>query len=76
MLCGHYPEHVKANSKEIDFQYSQVYLPDEALDLLKKMLEPNPKMRIQYNDIMAHPLMQKYHRLSQRSYDDPYKFDM
>ena len=60
MLCGYLPFEDKNNEKlfkkiaECKIEYPD-YLSDNAVDLLKKIIVPNPKKRITINEIKKHP---------------------
>ena len=60
MLCGYLPFEDKNNEKlfkkiaECKIEYPD-YLSDNAVDLLKKIIVPNPRKRITINEIKKHP---------------------
>ena len=60
MLCGYLPFEDKNNEKlfkkieECKIEYPN-YLSDNVLDLLKKIIVPDPKKRITINEIKKHP---------------------
>ena len=59
MLCGYLPFEDKSNEKlfkkiaECKIEYPD-YISEEALDLMKKIIVPNPKERITINEIKEH----------------------
>ena len=66
MLCGYLPFDDKNNNElfkkivecKIDYpEEDEVILSDISLDLINKILTPNPKKRIGLEDILAHPFM-------------------
>ena len=80
MLCGYLPFEDKNNEKlfkkiaECKIEYPD-YLSNNAIDLLKKIIVPNPKKRITINEIKKHPFYLKGKELFDREFTIQYLSD-
>ena len=73
MLCGYLPFEDKNNEKlfkkiaECKIEYPE-YISEEARDLMKQIIVPNPKERITINDIKKHNFYQKGKQLFDKEF--------
>jgi len=80
MLCGYLPFEDKNNEKlfkkiaECKIEYP-TYLSDIAIDLLKKIIVPDPKKRITINEIKKHPFYIKGKQLFDQEFTIQYLND-
>ena len=80
MLCGYLPFEDKNNEKlfkkiaECKIDYPE-FLSENALDLLKKIIVPNPKKRITINEIKKHPFYIKGKNLFDQEFTIQYLSD-
>ena len=80
MLCGYLPFEDKNNEKlfkkiaECKIEYPE-YLSETALDLLKRIIVPNPKKRITINEIKKHPFYLKGKHLFDQEFTIQYFSD-
>ena len=80
MLCGYLPFEDKNNEKlfkkiaECKIDYPE-FLSENALDLLKKIIVPNPKKRITINEIKRHPFYIKGKNLFDQEFTIQYLSD-
>ena len=70
MIFGSFPFDAKTekqllnaiNKRNIDFNKNKVNISDECRDLISKMLQPDPKVRIDWVNLYEHPLLEKYEK--------------
>ena len=80
MLCGYLPFEDKNNEKlfqkiaECKIEYPS-YLSETSIDLLKKIIVPNPKKRITINEIKKHPFYIKGKKLFDHEFTIQYLTD-
>ncbi|CEI87118.1 Putative CAMK/CAMKL/KIN4 protein kinase [Rhizopus microsporus] len=82
MLCGYLPFDDDPNNPQganIHLLYKYIIstplelptsMSEDAKDLLRRMLVPDPRKRCQMNDILDHPWLQDYHNLLHKSMEE------